>query len=422
MFSRSTVQSPEILRRKSNLKFDTLSDALNSAEIRENDSLNVKEYSAGNGGGGVWNAVLASGVTTNTTYIKQCVGVPSLALVYNSSGGAVDARCIGAIGNDSYNCAPLVEDAQNICSTLLFPSPSGEVYRFGYTPTTSGLTCVFDTEAACSNRTIEQVVGITLGNGIHGGHPQCEHLHGKQIDIVSGTIRQNAVDRTKWDFIKDSNHEPVGVLNDGATQATASGSEITIQFKRTYSRVLSFVCGGDEDFSNSAGAKIGASVGLSTATLKMSLDKHLCAYVEYTGSGTWGKTYGDGQGGTANHNIEITNIAHDDATGITTITHDALPSLDVTVAPYGGGATLAGGVPYIPVIENVTPSYAAGSYQIKLKWLDLSTGNYVLVKNAGMACLLTKAFNSGALVDGTFGTDKWDLDKGNIWFYGIFER
>lgn len=399
------------------LQPSTLAEAVANTDLKVGDVITISDR-----GYGDFDVVLASGVTPNTYNVIQCVGVPSLALVLNVSDGALDARAMGAIGNNSFNCSPLVEAAQNITSILLFPSPNGEVYRFGYTPVLSGLTCIFSIETACSNRTINQVSGVTLGSGILGGHPQCEELHGKKIDIISGTIRQNAIDRTKWDYIKDANHEPSGVLNDGATQAIASGSEITINFKRTYKRVLSFVVGPDEDFANAAGMKVGASVGLSSAILKMSLDKHLCAYVEYTGAGTWGKTYGGGQGGTVNHNIEISSITHDDATGITTITHDALPGLDVSVAPYGGGATLAGGVPYIPVIQSVTNGYAAGSYQIRLKWLDLSTGNFVLVKNAGMACLVTKAFNSGVLVDGTFGTNDWDLDQGNIWFYGILER
>lgn len=392
------------------IPFETVADAQADSTLRAGLTINIAARASSN-----W--ILSSSGTANNRNVIFLTTSNLYATLINSA--VMNAKALGAIGNDISSNTDLVEIADTLCSILIFPSQNGEIYRFGSTPTLSNITCVFESESACSNRTIQQVNGIVLNAGAFSGLLRCEEISGKRIEIVCGTIRQNASDRTKWDWIKDANHEPIGV--DDSVQAVATGSELVINFTRTFSKVLSFVCGPDEDLANAGGAKIGASVGLSSATFKMSLDKHLAAAIQYTGSSTWGVTYGAGQGGTSDHNVNISSVTHDNATGITTITHDALPGYDVSVIPYSGGATLAGGVPHIPVLHSTNADYSSGTYETKIKWIDPATGAFVLTQNAPMACIFSKSFNSGVYLDGTFGTSVWDFDKGNIWFFGLMQ-
>lgn len=75
--------------------FDELSSAVTSLTLFNGDACNIKERTTGNGGGAIWDAVLASTVTANTFNIVQCTGVPALALVLRSptmlSAGATDS-------------------------------------------------------------------------------------------------------------------------------------------------------------------------------------------------------------------------------------------------------------------------------------------------------------------------------------------
>ena len=80
--------------------FDELSDAVSSTKLAIGDQVSLKERTAGNGGGGMWEAVLASTVTPNTFNIVQCVGVPTLAFVLQVDG-VVNINCFGASQNAS---------------------------------------------------------------------------------------------------------------------------------------------------------------------------------------------------------------------------------------------------------------------------------------------------------------------------------
>lgn len=63
------------------LSFDELSGAVSDASLQNGYSVDVKERTAGNGGGAKWDVVLASSVTPNTYNIVLCTGVATLALV-----------------------------------------------------------------------------------------------------------------------------------------------------------------------------------------------------------------------------------------------------------------------------------------------------------------------------------------------------
>lgn len=71
-------------------KFNSLEgepeSAVNSEDIKEGDVLNIKERTIGNGGGAMWDAVLASSVTIREDDIVACIGVPTLSLVRRNKG------------------------------------------------------------------------------------------------------------------------------------------------------------------------------------------------------------------------------------------------------------------------------------------------------------------------------------------------
>ena len=81
--------------------FNTLDAAVNADFLVDGKVLNLKERTTGNGGGAIWDVVLASGVTPNGLDIVACTGVPTLALVLRL-GLVLDVAKLGAIsGNDS---------------------------------------------------------------------------------------------------------------------------------------------------------------------------------------------------------------------------------------------------------------------------------------------------------------------------------
>ena len=78
--------------------FATLAIAVASLSINSGDALNLKERTAGNGGGAMWDVVLASTVTPNTFNIVICTGLPTLALVLRV-GQTADVKQFGALAD-----------------------------------------------------------------------------------------------------------------------------------------------------------------------------------------------------------------------------------------------------------------------------------------------------------------------------------
>ena len=87
---------------KRTIPSDTLELAradVNPLNIFDGAELSLKERTAGNGGGAIWDVVLASTVTPNTFNIVQCVGIPTLALVLRIINRTVNVKHWGAIGD-----------------------------------------------------------------------------------------------------------------------------------------------------------------------------------------------------------------------------------------------------------------------------------------------------------------------------------
>ena len=97
--------------------YSTLQVAVDSTDISEGDAINIKERTSGNGGGGVWDAVLASSVTTNAYNIVSCTGVPALALVLRVDG-YINIKQLGAVGDGVTNDTDVVLSSEAIANDL----------------------------------------------------------------------------------------------------------------------------------------------------------------------------------------------------------------------------------------------------------------------------------------------------------------
>ena len=116
-------------------EFATLNDAVTSNIVFPvGKIINIKERTTGNGGGAVWDVVLASSVTTNSYTIVACTGVPALALVLRISS-VMDIRIFGVSTGVADNSLGLVYAIKSGV-TKLIGSPS-DVY-----PYTSNVTVV----------------------------------------------------------------------------------------------------------------------------------------------------------------------------------------------------------------------------------------------------------------------------------------
>lgn len=238
------------------------------------------------------------------------------------------------------------------------------------------------------------------------GFPFSPELKGEKIEIVAGTLRQNGTTRTQWDWIKDSLHEPIGV--DDSSPAVASGTIITIPYLKTYSKVISFIVAPDERLANALNLSIGSSVGTSYSQIKASAELTLAAHIKYNGT-TWEKTYGAGQGGVSDHNVEITGLTLAGAN--LTISHTWLPGANISVVGHTDNGAV---IPYRPVIRSI------GNTSVVVNFIN-SAGSFVSPADTSMSFLITKNFAGGIALDGTDNGNVLDLDLGNIWFYGIFQ-
>jgi hypothetical protein len=81
------VTNSTLTNTLSKLNPATLAIAVADTNLVVGDVLHIKERTTGNGGGAIWDVVLASGVTPNTYDIVQCTGVPALALVQREKKG-----------------------------------------------------------------------------------------------------------------------------------------------------------------------------------------------------------------------------------------------------------------------------------------------------------------------------------------------
>ena len=246
-----------------------------------------------------------------------------------------------------------------------------------------------------------------LNTGDIYGVPVLDNLKDKKIEVVAGAIRQNEEDRTKWDFISDSLHQPIGV---SGTQATASGSTITIDYAKTYSKVLCAMVGPDEYLANAHNLSVGASVGVDKMQIRASGSIEGFYIISWNGT-EWVKVTGTGQdiGGADKLTLSYSS-------GFLTVNHGYCRGSNVSITPYT--ADSGSQPPFTPVLYGTL-----GHNSFKVRFIDHETGSYITdgVPRVGMSFIFNKSYAEGLHLDGSNGSEDLNLHLGNLWFYGIFE-
>ena len=111
---------------------------------------------------------------------------------------------------------------------------------------------------------------------------------GTTFDIIAGAIRQDENDVTKWFYISDTNHQPIGL----DTVVEANNIYLRINYKKTYDKVISLVVVPDETLA-SLNITAGASVGLSYSLIGIGCKYTQTGLVYYDGT-----NWVDSNGGT----------------------------------------------------------------------------------------------------------------------------
>lgn len=153
------------------IPFDNLDLAINETnpiKIFNGASLNLKERTAENGGGAMWDVVLAASVTPNTSNIVQCVGVPSLALVMRLTHsmtieqfGATEGSDISSLLGDMVAASEVKTITSNIVTSVEM-SVVATVERGDLTITLPDLTWTGDYDLYSGGATDRQVGIITV--------------------------------------------------------------------------------------------------------------------------------------------------------------------------------------------------------------------------------------------------------------------
>lgn len=106
--------------------------------------------------------------------------------------------------------------------------------------------------------------------------PFVERETGKKIDIIAGILRNAG---GTWSFISDADHFGESGLQ--SVVGNPSGT-VTLNFKKTYHKILSFVACPDEVYAMN-GVHIGSSVGTGLANIKLFQNKTIGDYIFYDG-------------------------------------------------------------------------------------------------------------------------------------------
>lgn len=296
-------------------------------------------------------------------------GVRSDSAVFTKAAGIFSGAAIGSAANSGF---------------LLDATVGVEEPRVGRSEDLSG---------------VEHVSLRAVSSPNKQGFPFIPDLDTKEIEIVAGVLRQDTKDPTKWNYISDSKHAPVGVLG---AYAKASGGTLRINYKTTYSKVISFVAAPDEILANTGGVTIGGKVGLSFAALSASANLSGGVLIKYNTD--WVVT-----------NLPITSLewAIDSySNGTLTLSHNYCRGRDITLSPWTDSGRITN--PYIPVIKSVADASAV------IQFIDPTTGQTVTGEASPRMCFqIFKRSQSGLHLDGTGGAD---LASGNIWFMGLFQK
>lgn len=191
-----------------------------------------------------------------------------------------------------------------------------------------------------------------------------------------------------WQFIDTASH-----THQGVTTVSTSTSAAVVNFNFTALNVGFFQVTNDETYAL-AGIQVGASVGLSSATLNFSqVSKEVSGKVSYNGS-TW--DVGDGTNGLAFNAF---------SSGALTLDHDTVSETCISVTGDDSG--------YIPVVASSTTT------QTVIKWIDPTTGNVVTVADTSMVAYFRRGVNGHGVKQLT--SAQVGAIAGNFWISGLME-
>lgn len=290
----------------------------------------------------------------------------------------------------------------------------GTVYKLDTAPTMGDSTLLARNLQAligAGATNLELLNFLGFQNGYLGGNPIASDLRTSKIEILSGVIRQNPADRTKWDFIADAGHVPSG-FQTGPANVVASGGTLTLTFRKTYKRVMTLLCVPDETLASQWGINCGASVSLDSAAINMSINREVAGIVWFDGAAWQHKVTSMG-----NSTVGGTPVF---AAGTLTVPHAFVPGIDGTVQliPYSrNGAVL----PVIPSLKSAGTLGVADSQSAFTMFFQDFAGALIAAAATTMSFTYTRRACGPIRVDNTGGTVNTPLSDGNIWLFGIME-
>lgn len=143
----------------------------------------------------------------------------------------------------------------------------------------------------------------------------------KKLEVIGGCLRNET---NAWQPLENSAHGTLGVAS-----VTTSTTGITLNFSKTFSKIISFVAVPDETLAT-AGVHIGSSVGTGLAEIRLGGGVGVDGYVSYNGT-SW---VVDGPAGVT--------AAWDNANGCVVVSYPTLPvastvtGTELTLTPRSG--------------------------------------------------------------------------------------
>lgn len=220
-----------------------------------------------------------------------------------------------------------------------------------------------------------------------------------ELVTVAGTIRQDAYDRSKWTFVQDARHQPVGF----SPTIEVKGTDLVLRFSPAFGRVVSFIAAPDETMASQMGVSVGSSVDTDAVAIRLSITQAI------TGQVWWDNGW--------HHQVDslITGPREAEApkfVGSTLLVNaDELPGTGLQLSPWTRDGKV---VPYVPAVRlSVKNSFS-------MAFLDGAA--FASTPNERMAFTYTKVVSGPVRVDDQGGSTGLPLFSGNIWVIGVMER
>ena len=185
------------------LGFDTLDDAISSNKIRDGDTLNIKERTAGNGGGAMWDVVPSITVTANG-YDIVGHNILGLALILRVDGYA-NVKKMGAIGDGVTDDANVIHFVCEKYIGVIFPKG---IYAHAVTlkpVDRNGQKLVFEEGAVLQHTGIG--VGVQFGRDDQSARYDCKFIN----PTINGN--SNTTDGLLWQSLSHCYTETINVRN-----------------------------------------------------------------------------------------------------------------------------------------------------------------------------------------------------------------